>query len=122
MKVLVLEDSPQRVYEFRQRFLEIGWVGTFVDKAQEAIDLLKKKSFDIIFLDHDLGGETYVDPNNKNTGSEVARWLSENPTESVVIIHSLNAPAAHHMQTLCKKAVHLPYIWSEDRFKVIKPE
>ena len=120
MKVLVLEDSHIRVREFKQRLLEKGWVGTFVESAMDAIKMLKEKKFDLIFLDHDLGDETYVDTYERNTGSEVARWLNEHPVKAVVVIHSLNLPAAEYMQSLIKGSYLIPYVWTEERFKAIK--
>lgn len=118
MKVLVLEDSNQRMMEFRQRFLERGWIPTFTNTAKDAIENLQTKDFDIIFLDHDLGDEVYVDTSSKNTGSEVARWLNRNPKSCIVVIHSLNAPAALYMKGLIKGSYHIPYVWKEEIFQV----
>lgn len=121
MKVLVLEDCPSRTREFRQRFLERGWEGRFESRADHAIDALETEIFSLIFLDHDLGDEIYVNTDERNTGSEVARWINEHPVLCPVVIHSLNGSAAEHMKTLISGAIRLPYVWSEERFNTHFP-
>jgi hypothetical protein len=45
-------------------------------------------------LDHDLGGEIYVDTNYSNTGSEVVRWIEKNkPDIKEIVVHSYNSSA-----------------------------
>lgn len=50
---------------------------TLVDKAHEAIQALKDHTFDLICLDHDLGGQVMVDSSREDTGAEVARYILE---------------------------------------------
>ena len=90
MNILVLEDDPERHRHFRRGLF--GHSLTIVEKAEEAIAHLQRtKSWDAVFLDHDLGGETYV-ASGPGTGYEVACWLEENPLHlpTLVICHSLN--------------------------------
>lgn len=70
------------------------------------IELLKEtKEVDQLFLDHDLGEETFADSNIENCGMEVVRWMVKNkPIVKEVIVHSLNAPAAENMVELLKSA------------------
>jgi len=122
MRALVLEDDKNRVKEFKQRMLEIGCVADYVDTARAAIDLLRKKTYDVIFLDHDLGGEVFADITDSNTGSEVARWISGNPVGCPVVIHSLNPVGADNMKKCIEGAVHVPFVWQEDKFHAtVKP-
>ena len=122
MRVLVLEDDKNRVREFKQRMLEIGVVADYVDKAHDAIKLLGEKEYDLIFLDHDLGGEVFVNVANSNTGSEVARWISAHPVTCPVVIHSLNPVGADNMKKYIPGAVHVPFVWQEDKFHAtVKP-
>lgn len=113
VKFFILEDDQERVKHFVQRFRELKSKGVEVsykltDKADRAIDMLSKEEFDIIFLDHDLGGEVYVDTNHENTGSEVARFINGSELEfknTQCIIHSMNTPAARHMNELIETKI-----------------
>ena len=98
---MVLEDNPKRINVFNEMFhFHELWV---VGEPKEAIELLKQKKWDILFLDHDLYGQIHV-PSGPGTGWEVAKFLSKqenlkyNPKE--VIIHSHNEKGAKNMQTL----------------------
>jgi hypothetical protein len=50
----VLDDDPERLAWFRSRFGARGAV--FAKTYEEGIAALRRRSFDIAFLDHDLGG------------------------------------------------------------------
>ena len=67
--------------------------------AKECIDLLiAGKDVGLLMLDHDLGGEIYVDTNYSNTGSEVVRWIEINkPRIKEIIVHSYNHSAGTMM-------------------------
>jgi hypothetical protein len=59
---------------------------------------MSKFDFDVMFLDHDLGGKTYADQSHPNTGSEVVRWIGENkPNIKRFICHSMNYDARKAM-------------------------
>jgi CheY-like chemotaxis protein len=116
MRALILEDDKERHKQFKQRMLEIGCVYDLVETASSAIDLLKTKKYDIIFLDHDLGGEVYVSEQEKNTGSEVARYLNQNTVQSIVIIHSLNPSGSEYMQSLIPGSHRIPFVWTFEVF------
>jgi hypothetical protein len=76
----------------------VAWIAT----AKAGISTLQENDFDVLLLDHDLGGETFVDTANENTGSEVVRWMLSPgnvvSAHTLIIIHSLNTPAATEMQ------------------------
>lgn len=96
MNILVLEDSIYRQKDFRSNFP----CATIVDKADQCIGILEdaKEPWDLVFLDHDLDGQAFVDPSEHNTGSEVVRWVKANKPEiKKIIIHSLNKEVAHIM-------------------------
>jgi CheY-like chemotaxis protein len=100
LRILILEDDMQRIETFGQKLCVNEHNITYVTTAAEAIRWLDEDEFDLVFLDHDLGGKVYVDTNEKNTGSEVVRHMTQ-PTyvkSPVVIIHSLNTPAAKSME------------------------
>lgn len=137
MKVLILEDDGQptkRMPQFEQRFRELNTIlnnngldgvhMTHVETAKECIEILKKEKFDLIFLDHDLGGEVYVDTNREDTGSEVARWINSNQTKignAKVIAHTFNSVGGKYMTDLIPGSFYVPGLWTKDIFhQVIK--
>lgn len=97
MKILILEDDPVRQKAFK------AWLNPdhdvyIVATAQECIAHLDTpidgriwKMFNVLFLDHDLGGEQNV-PSGPGTGYEVAQWLVDHPDKipGQVIVHSMN--------------------------------
>lgn len=96
MNILVLEDSIFRCREFRRQLPSAELYTT----ADELIACLDKADavWDMLFLDHDLGNEVYVDPAEHNTGSEVVRWIVlHRPKIKKIIVHSLNTEAAKYM-------------------------
>lgn len=118
MKVLILEDDIIRIHEFRKRFVGLT-TPVFVDTAVEAIDLIKKDSWDVICLDHDLGGEVYVSTDYANTGSTVAKYLAANPVSATIFIHSLNTPAAIYMSEILAerhRVAIVPFLWTKNIF------
>lgn len=103
MNILFLDDNPKRVKAFRSEvpFAKIAY------NAPDMIKLIKDQDepIDFCFLDHDLGGEVYVDSNREDTGAEVARWISaKKPDINVVIVHTYNPEGAAIMTSVIKKA------------------
>lgn len=129
LKILILEDDMNRVREFTNRFVEFYEETTkcckvdHVETAQDCIDKLSEKEYDCIFLDHDLGGEVYVDEENTNTGSEVARWLRVNKNQfqkdCPIIIHSLNPAGRANMSSLIEGSHEAPFAWTKEVFSKI---
>jgi DNA-binding NarL/FixJ family response regulator len=94
--ILFLDDDPYRTKRFRMTYPSAH---TF-ETAQQIIDALDRLEApaEVVFLDHDLGGETFVDSSNKNTGMEVVRWIEEHrPPIDKIVVHSMNHPAAERM-------------------------
>lgn len=122
VKVLLLEDDKTRIEYFKKRFREnddIHFDVCYVDTAKDCISALQEQEFCLFLADHDLGGEVYVDVNNTNTGSEVARWIRDNPDKykpMPVIVHSLNTSAAEYMVGLIPNCCHIPFLWSAEKF------
>jgi DNA-binding response OmpR family regulator len=116
MKVLLLEDDPTRIKQFKQRFLERGWAYTVTSTADDCIAEFRKGGYNLLFLDHDLGGEQMVDCAHKNTGSEVARQIGRE-CEAPVVIHSFNAAGAEYMRHFFENVLYLPGVWVEFTFR-----
>lgn len=102
--ILFLDDDAHRAALMYQRMRPEDRNITFwVTTAQEAIDLLVNYRERLVyaFLDHDLGGETYVHSGREDCGMEVVRFLeNQNPEDYVsckFIVHSWNIDAARKM-------------------------
>jgi len=99
MRVFVLEDDEKRVEWINKNFDKRVKMD-LVDTADDAINLLRNNKYDIIFLDHDLGGEQMVDSNYHNTGATVAKMIHETENKnSTVIVHSYNPIGANNMMS-----------------------
>lgn len=97
-RVLFLDDDPSRAGVILRRFPQAIWVQT----AEECVSCLEE-SWDEIHLDHDLGGDTHVDPESPDCGMSVVRWIVERPRPhlepTLFVIHTRNANAACLMTT-----------------------
>lgn len=77
---------------------------TLVATAADACAALAGPPYDLVYLDHDLDGEAWANPNGKNTGSEVVRWILLNrPKIGKVIVHSMNTPQGNRMANALRR-------------------
>jgi hypothetical protein len=78
---MFLQDHPQAV-----------WVTTVAECLSRLEDV-----WDEVHLDHDLGGQTFVDSTAEDCGMEVIRWLCKEPRhhleETLFFVHTHNAAA-----------------------------
>ena len=96
MKILILEDSGERTKWFSDWFVAEEVIIT--NNAKVAIALLHSVEFDMVFLDHDLGGQTFIDSDDENCGYQVTKALPSTINRSThVVIHSHNNAAAKRM-------------------------
>jgi CheY-like chemotaxis protein len=114
MKILFLDDDESRHYYFNKIYMdrisnnrELVCEYKMVWDAKACIEALETNpAFDLVYLDHDLGNQHYVDINLENTGSEVARFivnkLDKEKYPKAVIIHSWNTVGATNMEQLIK--------------------
>lgn len=94
IRMLFLDDDDQRHKSFLKKFP----YATTVTTAEACIEALKRHPWDVVWLDHDLGGEVYRNPKDKNCGMEVVRWLTEYITSvGQIVVHTLNHPAGIRM-------------------------
>jgi hypothetical protein len=99
MRVFILEDDLTRVILFREALMRHDV--THAESLTEAVEMYRGP-YDLLLLDHDLGGEVFVDSEKEDTGAGFCRWVSGEPT--TVLIHSYNAPGAAQMNvTLVEK-------------------
>jgi hypothetical protein len=91
-RLLFLDDDPARAHAFLTDYPQAVWVETVPD----CIVRLAEK-WDEVHLDHDLGGQTYVDTNQIDCGMEVIRWICTEPRthlrETLFVVHTHNSVA-----------------------------
>ena len=96
-RILFLDDNEERVRKFLSCTpFDVDVI--VVRDAETAIDVIAGCDPNILFLDHDLGGEEMVDPDPlANTGTAVVKFLVargwHHPSVKRIIVHSLNVPA-----------------------------
>ena len=104
-RVLFLDDDIRRAEVFLALCPEAVWVET----ARACIDRLAEP-WDEVHLDHDLGGERYVDVNRDDCGMAVVRWLCAEPrphlADARFFIHSHHLAAASLMVQCLLQAGH----------------
>ena len=120
MRVLLLEDSMERISWFAKRL--IGKVVDYAYTADQANEFLLKNTYDIIFLDHDLAEEHYVamyqplDTQLIGTGVDTAKFIANNKCspKAQIIIHSLNSVGSQNIFAILDDAGYnvqkVPYL------------
>lgn len=111
MNILILEDDLLRMESFYKNFA--GHNIVIVEHAKECISYLKEQEWDILFLDHDLGGMQMVDSDEEDTGATVAKFINKNSQykPAIVIIHSMNPVGAQLMSDLIPGSRRIPGAW-----------
>lgn len=115
MRILILEDSTNRIESFKKRLQDHEVV--FTDKPEICIDLLKTERWDYLCLDHDMG--VIFEKPGKGTGYEVAQWISQNTEYAPrhILLHTMNnVGAAAMMQVLGRaeiRATYIPLLWEK---------
>jgi CheY-like chemotaxis protein len=126
LKILVLDDDKGRLSEFRCEL--INHVVDCVETVPETINCLSKEIYDLVFLDHDLGGKQLV-PSGPGTGFEVTEWLRDHPDRRPknIIIHTLNTGEPYHGAENMIKALpedwgvfYLPGAWGMNLQELIR--
>ena len=124
IRVFLLDDDERRHEWFTTRFK-----GDFLDIADnvaQAQEMLSAKSYDAIFLDHDLHPEHYhsESTDDERTGYAIAMWLSTNPEKqpaSTILVHTRNADGAMRMveelRRAGRSAEYVPFPMLADRIK-----
>lgn len=114
ISVMLLDDDERRHRWFDKRF-----TGDDLDIAinvEEAKELLTEKTYDAIFLDHDLLPHHYESNDHDDfgsTGYAIAEWLNQRADlqrAATIIVHTRNADAAIKMvQTLRESGRNVEY-------------
>jgi hypothetical protein len=114
-----MDDDSHRAALMYQRMTPADQRRTiWVTTAQEAIGVLRdyRLRLEHVFLDHDLGGRTYVHSGREDCGMEVVRFLEKQDAAAYdcdFVVHSWNIPAGKKMTERLNKhgyrAVHHPF-------------
>lgn len=93
LKRLFLDDDAERAKLFLTEYPDAVWVETAADCISQLA-----AHWDEVHLDHDLGGEQYVDVDRDDCGMHVVRWLGFEPRTHLrstqFFVHSHNGVAA----------------------------
>jgi len=115
VKIFILEDNEFRIKTFKQSL--IGHSVDIVTTVKDGRPLVEEK-YDLIFLDHDLGGETYV-PSGPETGYEMAQIISETVNKDTpTIIHSCNHAGSTSISFVLPHAKRVPFSRLDISFEV----
>lgn len=114
MRILFLDDNSERRKVFGQK--SIGCVVDFAVNADEAVVFLgSENKYDLIMLDHDLGGpeeEGRLIEGAKD-GRFVARFMAEKHPkhqDAFIVVHSLNGSGAVQMEMILCEAGFTPWV------------
>lgn len=100
--IIILEDDPNRIATFKKAW-PLAIYHTTASGCIKAIT--DSQDIDKLFLDHDLGGEAWVNSLREDCGMEVVRFLIQNPKPiKEIIVHSHNTPAGLAMSFALKKS------------------
>lgn len=112
MRIFVLEDNKERCKWFREQLQAKSTELVITHTAKEGKEILSKTEFDRLYLDHDLGGRTFISFTDKETGSEIVRYIIEKgiQKEAIIFVHSLNPASYDSMVVPLNKAnYHVVY-------------
>jgi hypothetical protein len=124
IRIFLLEDDERRCQWFAKRFK-----GDLLDIAcdvSEAKEFLQTKTYDSIFLDHDLMPEHYgaTETDDERTGYAIASFLAAHPElqrAATIMVHSFNADGAMRMveelRAAGRQAEYIPFHFLEERIK-----
>lgn len=124
IRVFLLEDDQRRCDWFAKRFK--GDVLDISCEIDQAKDLLQTRTYDSIFLDHDLQPEHYGSetPDDERTGYAIASFLAARPElqrAATIMVHSFNADGAMRMveelRRAGRQADYIPFHFLEERLK-----
>ena len=108
MKVLVLEDSHERIKTFKKNLKDHDVY--FFDSVEDAIQAVELDGpFETFFIDHDLDHRVFVDSNEPNTGYQFAKYLAEKKIQAQFIAHTMNPAGAENIKAVLQGCIHVPF-------------
>ena len=116
MRIFILEDNAFRMIKFRSEL--IGHTIDHAETVKDGMVLVKENKYDLIFLDHDLGGEEMVDSYENNTGYQLASFIGSvfadgkdfTPNKKTpCVVHSCNPGGADNIARALPHAIKIPF-------------
>lgn len=106
VKILFLDDRSKRIHSALDKFKVYDL--TIVTNVTECLRFLSNEEWDIVYLDHDLGGHEFMDTNSHECGMEILRYIDRTgwPVDKKkprFVIHSSNSFAAMAMEEYLKE-------------------
>lgn len=103
-KIFLLEDDPSRVNFIRNALVGVDAELTHAWDVERGLAKWDGP-YDVVLLDHDLGGEIFVDSANDNTGCGFARRLPDGAIgeETTVWVHSYNPDGAREIGRILRE-------------------
>ena len=125
MRILFLDDSAERISGAKKKYANDDL--TIVTNVADCLRKLSFEDWDVVSLDHDLGGRDFTDPDGKETGMEVVRYIKKTgwplPLTPDFIVHSSNFFAANLMcselSSMDILVHHIPFGWKRYQRGVI---
>ncbi len=108
MYVFILEDDPARMKKFVRELVcnQIDHVET-VEAGKE---LVQQNKYDLLLLDHDLGGRQMVDSSEENTGYQLATFIAKTQNKDTpCITHTCNPAGADNIAGVLPHAIKVPF-------------
>lgn len=124
-KLLFMDDNSKRIHAALRQYGGTFDV-TIATNVKECLRLLARQDWRIVSLDHDLGGCDYTDPDGRECGMEIVRYLEKcgwpgGKPRPEFIIHSSNTFAGNLMVRRLREvklmARHEPFICQEPKRK-----
>jgi len=112
MRVLILEDEQYRVDWFKRHFPH--WEMKWTTHPFDTIAAMRDEKWDVIILDHDLA----IPAQSYNGGEPTGFWAArEVPADAIVVIWSINIPAAERMANAITERgatpLRIPFTWRD---------
>ena len=99
MNIFILEDDLLRMKLFEQALMDHNV--DHADNVQDGKKLLTENEYDLILLDHDLGGE--------QTGYQLAKFIRDDNICTRVITHTCNYAGAQNILAVLPHATYFPF-------------
>ena len=128
MNIFILEDDIARygmmIEVLREVFPGCTIISSpYVDESKLLLEVGNPDGlpWDIISLDHDLGGEHFVNSDEEETGYQLAKWIKEKDIKfKKCIIHSMNFVGASKMHNEIPSSYYLPaHLWIPENIQYI---
>lgn len=101
--IFVLEDMMERMSTFKKIAIDIKMELIHCSTVEHAKNIYLISNPSVVFLDHDLGQEIFVNSNEENTGYQFAKWMVKNDKDykqRTIIIHSANPVGAENINNV----------------------